>query len=193
MVQNYVAEVHWRKLIVCFFEKVLYYFEPYGSRLRAGHTIIKAFDRELRALNDGWQFKSIEVKVQTDGCSCGPWDLVVDRAFVAYVDSSDFGTGSFESFLRIWLGQLQPPVADLFTVTNSGTQRIAAIEGNLSFIREERVRIRALLLAAARAGKLSDEGALLGEFLESGRTAPSMAELDARDEQDEEAEATAAA
>ena len=43
------------------------------------------------------------------------------------------------------------------------------------------------------AGKLSDEGALLGEFLESGRTAPSMAELDARDEQDEEAEATAAA
>jgi hypothetical protein len=132
---------------------VLYYFEPYGSRLRAGHTIIKAFDRELNALNDGWQFKSIEVKVQTDGCSCGPWDLVVDRAFVAYVDSSDFGTSSFESFLRTWLGQLQPPVVDLLTVTNSGTLRTAAIEGNLSFIREERVRIRALLLAAAHAGK----------------------------------------
>ena len=52
----------------------------------------------------------------------------------------------------------------MFTVTNSGTQRIAAIEGNLSFIREERVRIRALLLAAARAGKLSDEGARLANF-----------------------------
>ena len=47
LVQNYVSEAHWRKLILCFFEKVLYYFEPFGTRLRAGHAIIKAFDREL--------------------------------------------------------------------------------------------------------------------------------------------------
>ena len=193
LVQNYVSELHWRKLIPCFFEKVLYYYEPYGSRLRAGHAIIRAYDRELGALDDGWQFKSIEVKVQTDSCSCGPWDLVVDRAFVAYVDSSDFGTCSFDVFLRTWLGQLQPqPVVDLFMVTNSGTQRIAAIEGNLAFIREERIRIRALLLAAARAGKLSDDGALLSDFVAEGRKAASAAELDARDEQDEESEGGAA-
>ena len=57
-------------------------------------------------------------------------------------------------------------MVDLFTVTNSGTRRVAAIEGNLAFIREERIRIRALLLAAARAaGKLSNEGALLDSCL----------------------------
>eukprot|EP00966_Prymnesium_polylepis_P321054 7377371-Prymnesium_polylepis.1 len=188
LVQNYVSEAHWRKLILCFIEKVLYYFEPFGTRLRAGHAIIKAFDGELGVLNDGWVLKLIEVKVQTDGHSCGPWDLTVDRGFVAYVDSRDFGTGSFDVFLRTWLGQLQPqPVIDLFTVTNSGTQRIKAVEGNLAFIREERIRIRALLLAAARAGKLSNEGALLADFVE-GRAAAATAELDLRDEQDEEEE-----
>ena len=124
-------------------------------------------------------------------CSCGLWDLVVDRAFVAYVESSDLGTRSFDIFLRTWLSQLQPqPVVDLFTVINSGTQRIAAIEGNLAFIREERVRIRALLLAAARAGKLGDGGALLGDFVE-GCVAASAAELDVRDEQDDEEEGDA--
>ena len=47
---------------------------------------MKAFDRELCALNDGWRLRSIEVKLQTDGCLCDLWDLVVDRGFVAYVE-----------------------------------------------------------------------------------------------------------
>ena len=41
-----------------------------------------------------------------------------------------------------------------------------------------------LLLAAARAGKLSDEGALLSDFVEKGQAAATAEELDARDEQD---------
>ena len=94
--QNYVAEAHWRKLVVCFYEKVVYYFEPYGSPMRAGHRVRKAFDDSLGALADGWEFRSVEVKLQTDGCSCscGVWVLVVSRAFVAYVDSSEFGVSA---------------------------------------------------------------------------------------------------
>jgi len=184
IVQNYVSEAHWRKLIASINEKVLYYFEPYGTRIRAGHAISEAFNSELDALHDGWQFKSIEVKLQTDGSSCGPWDLVVDRAFVAYVDSSEFGSGSFDTFLVTWLGQLEPqPVVNLLTVANSGTQRRAAVEGNLAFIRQERVRYRQLLLSAARAGKLNATGAVLGDFVTSG--VASASDLDAMDEQDE--------
>ena len=67
---------------------------------------MKAFDRELCALNDGWRLRSIEVKLQTDGCLCDLWDLVVDRGFV--------DMASFDAFLCTWLSQLQPqPVVDL--------------------------------------------------------------------------------
>ena len=91
-----MAQAHWRKLVVCFYEKVVYYFEPYGSPMRAGHRVRKAFDDSLGALADGWEFRSVEVKLQTDGCSCscGVWVLVVSRAFVAYVDSSEFGVSA---------------------------------------------------------------------------------------------------
>ena len=38
LVQNYVSEAHWPKLIVCYAEKVLYYNEPYGCQwLTAAH------------------------------------------------------------------------------------------------------------------------------------------------------------
>jgi hypothetical protein len=82
-----VSEAHWRKLIISFQDKVVWYVEPFGSRLRAGHAIIKSFDETLGAIADDWCFLSIEVRMQSDGCSCGIWDHIVDRAFVAYVDS----------------------------------------------------------------------------------------------------------
>eukprot|EP00966_Prymnesium_polylepis_P116605 2695074-Prymnesium_polylepis.1 len=105
--QNYVSQAHWRKLIVCFAEKLVYYFEPVGSRLRSG-PIIDLFNDVLNSLNDGWRFQSIEVRLQTDGCSCGLWQLVADRAFAAYVDSSEFGTGRFGLFLVGWLAMQRP-------------------------------------------------------------------------------------
>ena len=35
LLQNYVAGQHWHKLIISFAEERVYYYEPFGSRLRA--------------------------------------------------------------------------------------------------------------------------------------------------------------
>ena len=96
----------------------------------------------------------------------------------------EFGSKSFDSFLRNWLAQQQPqPVVDLFRLGRNSTQRIAGVEGNLTFIREERVQLRAMLLRAARAGKLLyQDGALLSDFLENGDGAATSAQLDELDE-----------
>ena len=66
VVQSYVSSVHWRKLIICFDEKLVYYVEPFGSRLLSSHAIVKAFDHAFASLNDGWRFECIEAKLQTD-------------------------------------------------------------------------------------------------------------------------------
>ena len=91
---------------------------------------------------------------------------------------------SFARFLVSWLAGQQPqPVVDLFTVGRSGVQRVAAVEGNLAFIREERMQLRALLLRAARAGKLPyQDGALLDDFLDGSEEAATPAKLEELDE-----------
>ena len=105
-------------------------------------------------------------------------------AFVAYVDSSEFGKGTFGKFLVEWLGGQQPqPVVDLLTVGRSGTRRVAAVESNEAFIREERIQLRALLLRAGREGKLLfQNGAMLHDFVESADAAATSAELDELDD-----------
>ena len=59
---------------------MVYYFEPYGGKLRASNKISKEFESTLGARDEGWRLESIEIKLQTDGHSCGVWILVVDRA-----------------------------------------------------------------------------------------------------------------
>ena len=184
--QEYVDGAHWQKLLICFHEKIVYYHEPYGKPLPENHPIRKEFDATFGALDDEWRFESIEVGLQTDGCSCGVWALVVSRAFVAYADSNEFGKGTFGTFLVAWLAEQQPqPVVDLRsrTLGRSGTQRVAAVEGNLAFIREERTQLRALLLRARREGKLAfQDGAMLHDFVESADAAATSAELDELDD-----------
>ena len=110
--------------------------------------------------------------------SCGVWDIVTDRAFVAYVDSPSFGTGTFRSFLSSWLGE--QGVTELFAVHNSGTQRRPAVAANLMFIQTERRQLRVRLAAAARDGKLPfTDGPLLGDFaLDSGASEAELVDLD---------------
>ena len=179
---------HWQKLLICFHEKIVYYHEPYGKPLPENHPIRKEFDATFGALDDGWRFESIEVGLQTDGCSCGVWALVVSRAFVAYADSNEFGKGTFGTFLVAWLAEQQPQsVVDLRsrTLGRSGTQRVAAVEGNLAFIREERTQLRALLLRAGREGKLAfQDGAVLEDFVENADDAATSAELDELNEEE---------
>lgn len=71
--QDYVSSAHWRTLKLVASEKRVYYFEPFGSKLRANSGILQAFERVLGSLGDGWCFESIQLKFQTDGSSCGVW------------------------------------------------------------------------------------------------------------------------
>ena len=71
--QDFVSDAHWRTLKIVAGERKCYYFEPYGSKLRANSGILKAFNEGLGVLNDGWRFESIQLKLQTDGSSCGVW------------------------------------------------------------------------------------------------------------------------
>ena len=74
-------------------------------------------------------------------------------------------------------------MVDLFTVGRSGVPRVAAVEGNLAFIREERMQLCALLLRAARAGKLPyQDGALLDDFLDGSEEAATSAKLEELDD-----------
>lgn len=71
--QDYVSAGHWHTLKIVPCEKKVYYFEPFGSKLRANSPIVQAFECVLGLLNDGWCFDSIQLKFQTDGSSCGVW------------------------------------------------------------------------------------------------------------------------
>ena len=165
--QSFVKELHWHKLIFSFEEKVLYYWEPYGSRLRASSPFMTAFETHVASLGQGWRFVSIEVKFQTDGWNCGVWTTVADQAFIAYTDSTSFGTSTFASFLIAWGGRMGRGIIDLNTVRGSGSGRRAAVEGNVRFINQERDRLRDLLSAAAREGKLAwDDGPRHDDFVE---------------------------
>ena len=179
LVLDYVEAGHWYKLIVCFHELTVYFFEPFGSRLDADHPIVDAFEQELHTLDEQWRFTCIELKVQTDGVSCGVWDLVADQAFVAYVDSKGFGSLGFGSFLHSWL--LDRGVTDLHTVGGRATSRRAFAKRNELFITEQRAQFRERLLHAAQTGRLAwHDGPLVDVFATGARMPPE--ELDALDD-----------
>ena len=109
--------------------------------------------------------------LQTDGWNCGPWTVMVARAFAAYMDSSSFGQGVFASFLVAWLKEAGG-VEDLRNA-DEGSSSI-----NQRFIDEERVRMRTLLFEAAVDGKLAyTEGSRLDVFVEGKSKVITEAEL----------------
>ena len=124
-------------------------------------------------MDDAWRIESIQVKLQTDGHSCGVWQLVVERAFLAYCDSSAFGKGGFGKFLTGWLCRRGRDVVDLNSVSGSGAKRREAAASNEAFIKKERDQLRAQLLAAAHARKLLYTNAALDDFVADSATAAS--------------------
>ena len=188
LLQNYVGGGHWRKLVICFAEKVVYYWEPYGGKLCAGHDVRVAFDEALGSRADGWRFECIAIKVQTDGHNCGPWDHVGDRAFVAYLDSNESGGGRFAGFFQRWLEQLGVANLKALDVSKRAAMR-TAVRANEAFIGTERDAIRARLLAAARAQRLVYlDGPQVDIFVGQGDSEASAIDLDALDEGDDEHE-----
>ena len=175
-VQLYVQAGHWRELFISYAEKVVYYHEPYGSEMPASRAVRREFRNVLEAR--GWKFEIIDVALQTDAWNCGPWGVVVVRAFAAYMDSDRFGKGAFKPFLTEWLST-EFGVVDLRTVGERAAERRAA---NQAFIDAERERMRALLFEAAVDDKLAyTDGPLLDVFIEGKAKEATTAQLEAMD------------
>ena len=101
---------------------------------------------------------------------------VADQAFIAYVDSDEFGHGTFGSFLAHWLADRG--VTDLFTLSGSAAGRAPLIARNEKFIAEQRSCMRRQLLSAARTGQLVyQDGPLVDVFVAEGTSAATEAEL----------------
>lgn len=154
--------------------------------IHANAEAVKAFEATLGRASQRWKFESVVVKLQTDSSSCGVRILVVNQAFVAYVDSSLFLTGSFPAFLVSWLGAEGRGVADLTGLGVGGTaQRKVQIAHNLAFIQEERRQLCERLRAAANDDVIElFAGAQLEEFVAPGATAATAVDLEQLDPDD---------
>ena len=64
------------------------------------------------------------------------------QAFLSYCDAQSFGGGGFGAYLVAWCGRMGRGVTDLNAVRGRAATRKAAVEGNLTFIREERRRLK---------------------------------------------------
>ena len=184
--QNYIDQGHWYTLIVLPPERLVLYAEPFGTKARP--SVLKDFDAHVKALDIEWRLESLEVKLQTDGHSCGVWTLVLDRALVAYLaqrSNGAGGSGGFAAFFTRWLGA--QGVTDLHTVCGSAAHRQAARSRNATFISEARNQMRAQLLQAARTGQLRwQSGPLIDIFVEgSGSAGASALELEELDGEDD--------
>lgn len=105
---------------------------------------------------------------------------VADRAFVAYVDSDEFGRGAFGSFLARWLADRG--VTDLFTLSGRAASRVPLVARNEKFIAEQRSSMRDELLSAARTGRLVySDGPLVDVFVAEGTDAATSLELEELD------------
>ena len=143
-VQLYCQDQHWHGLFFAIPEQRVYYFEGYGV-----HEPPPAIRGAVDAL-PGWSLHSLKLELQTDGCNCGPWDLVAAQLFVDYVNGSDWGSCRFREFA---VAELQRSgVADLAQVQRG--QKRAASARNVAYIQERRGDLRATLRAAARNGWL---------------------------------------
>ena len=175
VVQNYVADAHWRKLIVSFEESRVYYFEPFGGRLseRRNAELLRSFELNLKATDDAWELESIDIKLQSDGSSCGVWIVLVDKAYIDYCDSATFGSGGFKAFLVEWLAERG--ISDL---GRDGSR--TTVKSNMDYILEERGRLREELRSAAEDGALSwADGPMLDVFVREGEKEPTVEELEA--------------
>ena len=142
--QLYCQDQHWHGLFFAIPEQRVYYFEGYGV-----HEPPPAIRGAVDAL-PGWSLHSLKLELQTDGCNCGPWDLVAAQLFVDYVNGSDWGSCRFREFA---VAELQRSgVADLAQVQR-GQKRTASAR-NVAYIQERRGDLRATLRAAARNGWL---------------------------------------
>ena len=158
-----VDQLHWHELFVVGAERTVYHFEGFGAPLgdrgdKPGVALSKKFNSTFGKV--GWSLVSIRGRFQVDGNACGIWIQVARDLFIEYVDSDEFGTRSFETFLHRRLEEQ----GVLPTERLSGMALRAARQTNQRFILEQRASMRARLVQFAIAGKLAFSEAQLGGF-----------------------------
>eukprot|EP00966_Prymnesium_polylepis_P145696 3365369-Prymnesium_polylepis.1 len=76
LTQDYTLNGHWYTLMLSFDEKVLYYFEAFGSELSERSHIAKNL---IRYCGDDWSVVSLECAFQTCASACGLWLMEAKR------------------------------------------------------------------------------------------------------------------
>lgn len=146
--------VHWHNLALVGPERVMYYWEPTGSKLGDRDAISTAFEC---AAPGGWDIVSIPLRLQADGHSCGDWAHWFRCRVHEYVaDETQMGKCTFPEFLR----------GDLLNLRGlRGTQLTDAESRHRRFARRRRDALRELLRDAARRGALPWGEAQLDAFV----------------------------
>ena len=144
VLQKYAERLHWHQLLFFADEKMVFYHEPYGTKLGDRADIVKAFKDSLGPSN-GWEFKSVLVMLQSCGYECGVWEDFVSEVAVDYATNG--GGRGFEAYLR---GRAEiTPLHGL-----RGKKREEAKAKNNSFIAKRRCTARTLLQEASKHGRL---------------------------------------
>ena len=93
------------------------------------------------------------------------------------MDADEFGTGTFQAFLKRWLAVRG--ICDLFTVSGSAEARAPAIKRNEIFIAEQRQSLREELHAAACTGRIVwHDGPMVDVFVPDGHTTVTAVQLE---------------
>ena len=169
---DYQQGGHWYTLKLSFPERLVYYFEAFGSYpLGPRSAVTKAMNREC---GKDWRTLPIDCRFQTCASACGLWVVQVHHAFVDYLDSGQFRTGCFKPFLVAWMAERG--VSDLKPLEGTPAYAEAAAR-NMAYITAFRHEARDDLAAAAAAGRLA--------WAEEAAPAPAVdSELERRDEAD---------
>ena len=161
--------MHWRNAVICAPARSVFFWEPYGSDLRASD---RASGR-LREAADaacgtrGWSVVILRLKLQDDAFQCGVWASWFRQRFHAWVARGDFQEPLNDFLLR------GTPLRDLSGLRGSELRNASRANG--VFIAEERLRLRGLLQAYAETGAnpFGDAGAFLHDFTDGGEASRS--------------------
>ena len=138
---QFCEDRHWRFLALVGAERTLYYWNPYGSDLEAGHAL-----RTAVMAYKGWRLVPILHQLQSDNFQCAPWTHMALRLFVAYFQAGEFG-GFDESFAK---HDKLRPLNLLEERSRQATQRATAV--NSAFIQGVRDDMRQQLRDADARG-----------------------------------------
>ena len=179
LLQQFCDGVHWHNLALIGPQKLAVHWEPMGSDIHARASPVAAVRRAFESAPkaDGWRLVSVRMDVQSDGYQCGPWAHWFRGRLYEYCSSAEaMAGGSFEDFLRASEG------VRALDGLKGRAARAEAGEANTLLMHEERVRLRALLRAAARQGKLPWEDAKGLAFVPEGATRGEEEDLAEHDE-----------